>query len=140
MIYYAIYNSDGKYLVAGSSESELTESEIPVDCFVYYGVVNIALQYQDIATNLPTDMPPMPQGFWVFDYTTKQWIPDVQQATKTVDAQRVEILTATDWTQIPNNPLTPTQQASWATYRQEIRDMSQQTGYPLNVVWPVAPI
>jgi len=82
----------------------------------------------------------MPQGFWVFDYATKQWIPDVQQASITVDAQRIEILTATDWTQIPNNPLTTQQQTAWATYRQEIRDMSQQSGYPLNVVWPVAPV
>ncbi|NDG64706.1 MAG: hypothetical protein EBY29_14785 [Planctomycetes bacterium] len=27
-----------------------------------------------------------------------------------------------DWTQIPNNPLTPEYSAEWATYRQSLRD------------------
>jgi hypothetical protein len=31
-------------------------------------------------------------------------------------------LNESDWTQIPNNPLTPEYSAEWAVYRQELRD------------------
>ena len=31
-------------------------------------------------------------------------------------------LSNSDWTQIPNNPLTPEYSAEWANYRQELRD------------------
>ena len=35
--------------------------------------------------------------------------------------------------------LTPEKQAEWATYRQELLDVPQQTGFPHDVVWPVKP-
>jgi hypothetical protein len=31
-------------------------------------------------------------------------------------------LNESDWTQLPNNPLTPEYSAEWATYRQELRN------------------
>jgi len=34
----------------------------------------------------------------------------------------IEMLYASDWTQIPNNPLTSTKCSEWATWRQQIRD------------------
>ena len=36
-----------------------------------------------------------------------------------------------DWTQIPNNPLTPEYSAEWAIYRQELRDF-METWTPSN--------
>lgn len=54
-------------------------------------------------------------------------------------SQRAALLQGSDWTQLPDVPLTEEQKAAWATYRQELRDIPQQPGYPTNVVWPVAP-
>jgi hypothetical protein len=34
------------------------------------------------------------------------------------------------------NALSPTEQAAWATYRQALLDVPQQTGFPQTVVWP----
>jgi hypothetical protein len=93
-----------------------------------------------VENNVPVAMPTRPTGFVVFDYQTKSWIADIGQASATVLSQRFNLLAESDWTQIPNNPLTTEKQAAWATYRQELRDITQQSGYPLNVVWPVAPI
>lgn len=31
-----------------------------------------------------------------------------------------------DWTQMPDSPLTDTKKAEWATYRQALRDLPQQ--------------
>lgn len=50
--------------------------------------------------------------------------------------KRNQLLTATDWTQVADAPI---DKAAWATYRQALRDIPQQEGFPDNVVWPVAP-
>jgi IS1 family transposase len=39
-----------------------------------------------------------------------------------VTTKRDEKLQASDWTQLPDVPLTAEQKAEWATYRQELRD------------------
>lgn len=37
-------------------------------------------------------------------------------------AQRNMFLSASDWTQLPDNGLTEDQRAAWAAYRQQLRD------------------
>jgi hypothetical protein len=51
-------------------------------------------------------------------------------------AQRNSLLAASDWTQIPDAPVNA---QAWATYRQELRDIPQQAGFPVNINWPTAP-
>jgi hypothetical protein len=53
-----------------------------------------------------------------------------------IRAQRNALLSACDWTQVADAPV---DQAAWAVYRQELRDIPDQPGFPANVVWPVAP-
>lgn len=92
-----------------------------------------------IENSLPVQIPAQPNDFCVFDYTTKSWVQDSSLAISYNLQKRLDLLYLSDWTQIPNNPLTAEQQAAWATYRQELRDIPQQSGYPFNVVFPVAP-
>lgn len=54
-----------------------------------------------------------------------------------VKARRNSLLMATDWTQLPDAPLAT--KAAWATYRQALRDITAQPGYPLNIIWPDRP-
>lgn len=88
---------------------------------------------------LAVKIPPQPSGYYVFDFNTKQWVLDENIATNDVLQKRKKLLYASDWTQIPNNPLTTEQQTAWEGYRQELRDVTSQPGYPLNVIWPTAP-
>lgn len=53
-----------------------------------------------------------------------------------VRRQRDVLLKGTDWTQVADAPV---DQAVWAAYRQALRDIPQQEGFPDNVVWPVEP-
>ena len=53
-----------------------------------------------------------------------------------IRAQRNTLLTASDWTQVADAPV---DQAAWATYRQALRDVPQQAGFPHDVVWPTSP-
>lgn len=53
--------------------------------------------------------------------------------------QRDTTLRASDWTQSPDSPLTASQQAAWAVYRQALRDVPEQTGFPDTIDWPTQP-
>jgi hypothetical protein len=51
--------------------------------------------------------------------------------------KRNQLLAQSDWTQLPDVPL-ETKEA-WAVYRQALRDITEQEGYPFNIVWPTPP-
>ena len=54
---------------------------------------------------------------------------------------RNKLLADSDWTQMNDSPLSNEDKAAWATYRQELRDMSDLASWP-NIAdddWPVAP-
>lgn len=51
-------------------------------------------------------------------------------------AERNQLLTASDWTQVIDAPV---DQAAWAAYRQALRDLPQQAGFPTTITWPVKP-
>lgn len=61
---------------------------------------------------------------------------DAEQA-KAVRTQRGEKLKDSDWTQVADAPVG---QAAWATYRQALRDISTQEGFPWTINWPEQPI
>ena len=50
--------------------------------------------------------------------------------------QRDTLLTQTDWTQVADAPV---DKAAWAAYRQALRDVPQQIGFPTTITWPVKP-
>ena len=54
---------------------------------------------------------------------------------------RNELLTDSDWTQMNDSPLTNEEKTAWATYRQELRDISDLDAWPNldDADWPVAP-
>lgn len=65
--------------------------------------------------------------------------PTEEQQEMQVRAQRNSLLTLCDWTQLPDAPLTEEQKQEWAEYRQALRDVPEQTGFPENVIWPSTP-
>ena len=53
---------------------------------------------------------------------------------------RKEELTSTDWTQLPDSPLTEAKRAEWAIYRQALRDITETyVGNLLEVYLPDKP-
>jgi hypothetical protein len=52
-----------------------------------------------------------------------------------VRSQRTALLRTTDWTGLSD----VTMSAAWAAYRQELRDIPEQEGFPNTVVWPEEP-
>lgn len=60
---------------------------------------------------------------------------DAEQA-KSVRENRNKRLAESDWTQLADAPV---DSAVWATYRQALRDVTAQSGFPWEVTWPDAP-
>ena len=65
--------------------------------------------------------------------------PTIEQQEMQVRAQRNSLLTLCDWTQLADAPLTTEQKQEWAEYRQALRDVPEQVGFPDAVVWPLTP-
>jgi len=53
-----------------------------------------------------------------------------------VRQERNALLAASDWTQVADAPV---DQAAWAVYRQELRDITDGEGFPQNIIWPTEP-
>jgi hypothetical protein len=60
---------------------------------------------------------------------------DAEQA-KSVRESRTKLLAESDWTQIADSTADKT---AWATYRQALRDITTQAGFPWTITWPDAP-
>ena len=60
---------------------------------------------------------------------------DAEQA-KSMRDQRTQKLSDSDWTQLADSP---GNKAAWATYRQALRDIPTQAGFPWEVQWPTQP-
>ena len=51
-------------------------------------------------------------------------------------SQRDKLLTESDWTQVADAPV---DKAAWAAYRQALREVPEQEGFPVTITWPVKP-
>ena len=60
---------------------------------------------------------------------------NVDEAVK-VRQTRAVMLADSDWTQVADAPVDKT---AWATYRQALRDITTQTGFPRTMTWPNKP-
>ena len=53
--------------------------------------------------------------------------------------ERDDLLAASDWTQLPDSPLSDSKKVEWASYRQQLRDLPSITSDPANPSWPEKP-
>ncbi|WP_285905980.1 tail fiber assembly protein, partial [Pseudodesulfovibrio pelocollis] len=54
-------------------------------------------------------------------------------------AERDRLLAGCDWTQLADVPLDALAIGLWADYRQALRDLPGQAGFPGSVEWPERP-
>jgi len=63
---------------------------------------------------------------------------DAEQA-KNVRADRNKRIAEYDWTQLDDTPVNNAEKLAWANYRQGLRDITSQTGFPWEITWPTQP-
>ena len=72
-------------------------------------------------------------------YTAEEKAEMDRQLAASVRAERNTKLTECDWTQLNDTPLDNPTKVAWTNYRQSLRDIPSQSGFPHNVIWPVKP-
>lgn len=75
-------------------------------------------------------------GWTVLPLTSEQQAAATAQKSASVRMERTQKLKDSDWTQVADAPV---DKAAWATYRQSLRDITSQAGFPWTVNWPVQP-
>jgi hypothetical protein len=91
-----------------------------------------------LENNVLTKTPPQPGLTYKFDYVANVWrdTRTLEQMWDSVKTQRNNLLNQSDWTQMLDVAIATKSQ--WAIYRQQLRDITQQTD-PYNIVWPQPP-
>lgn len=85
-------------------------------------------------------VPELENNSWVLGWTirpmTEEEVYDISSAYR---SERDILLKDCDWTHVTDSALTEEQKVIWATYRQALRDITAQTGFPFDIVWPAKP-
>ena len=76
-------------------------------------------------------------GAWVLPYKLEA-LP-LEQAQSNIRSRRDNLLQTTDWIVAKSYERGEAVPAAWATYRQALRDVTAQEGFPYSVEWPSKP-
>ena len=93
------------------------------------------------------ELPEKPSNYHIWNLETEQWQePENYQqllfdeAASKVKQERQQLLATTDWTDTVSASARLENYNAWQFYRQQLRDITTQEGYPFNVVWPTQPV
>lgn len=50
-----------------------------------------------------------------------------------------DLLRQSDWSVLPDVPMTVAERQAWKDYRAALRDVRMQSGFPANITWPTKP-
>jgi hypothetical protein len=134
----ATYYNQHSGQIVGCSIAPLSDilSNKPVDADILWGLFEPDLYY--VKGGEPVEFPEKPDYLCKFDFDNEVWVDsrDSQYLSDEVRTKRGKLLYESDWTQLPD---TPVDSQAWATYRQALRDITSQVGFPESVVWPTPP-
>jgi hypothetical protein len=65
--------------------------------------------------------------------------PPVSTSAELAWEQAKSLLVASDWTVLPDVPLTKGDKVLWQAYRKALREIRLQVGFPSNINWPTKP-
>lgn len=91
----------------------------------------------DLETGKLKTRPPRPSISHDWDYAAKQWVVNPGRVEKAARARVKALLSESDWTQIDDAP--QGKKGAWRQYRQALRNLSKQPGWPDDVTWPEPP-
>ena len=131
------FDSDGRFCGTGNSP-DLWDLEFnrPPNCVMVEG--NYSDEHYLDSDQVVRKIPKSPGPHATLDWPTKTWVTDLQKAWAIAREKRAARLAATDWTALPDVPLSEERRQQWQAYRQALRDVTDQPD-PVNIVWPVPP-
>jgi hypothetical protein len=145
---YALIQNDSvlEYpLEEGAIKSRFSNTSFPTPFEPPAGYVEIADAAQptiDYTKNITEGTPVKDKGVWtrtwvVSNATTQEVNERTARQSEQMRQDRNRRLAASDWTQLSDTP--GVTRAAYVQYRQALRDVPQQPGYPWNITWPTEP-
>jgi hypothetical protein len=125
--------------------------QVPDEMLEEYGVYSVTTESPpsfDIRTQKITenDTPTLIDGTWTIGWTTTSKTSDEvttydNEVAVNNRVTRNKLLADSDWTQMNDSPLSNEAKTLWATYRQELRGITDLDAWPnlADEDWPVAP-
>jgi hypothetical protein len=149
---FALYLTNNSNIVTGFCEFYNNS--------VVEGALNGTDSWVKTVTTLPTNwqnsyyknnefkqLPEKPSNYHIWNLETEQWEePENYQqllfneAAGKVKQERQRLLATTDWTDTVSASTRLENYNEWQFYRQQLRDITTQEGYPFNVEWPTQPV
>ena len=129
---YPLYEGDLKVLFpdfVATNETPLPPGIKPVTV-ADYTQVSYNPEIEHVKPNLSQDE----GGTYHVNWTVERISEEIVAANQR--KKRNELLVSSDWTRLDDAPVNKT---AWATYRQKLRDISKQSGFPWDVKWPTKP-
>jgi hypothetical protein len=96
--------------------------------------------FDNVMQNAATVDPVFTNGAWVQAWkitpaSAEEVAQRLADLAQNVRSTRNQLLAETDWAALTDTVLTP----EMAAYRKALRDVTDQDGFPQNVIWPVKP-
>lgn len=140
MIYYSIYKKDsGQIVLRGTAQFIEDVSKLIDD------TTNVIYEQSKdnsfVENGIIIDMPEKPSDDYIFDYTSKNWIKNIEGIKTKVLLFRDQLLKDGPDRISPLwwSTMTEQEQQSWTKYRQDLLDITTQQGYPESIIWPTKP-
>jgi len=121
-----------------TSFPESISDEVLARFYVYPVVMQEVPQpFDEITQNVVEVNPTLVDGSWIQTWevtaaSDTEVADRLSALARNVRAIRVSLLAETDWAGLSDTVMTP----EMAAYRQALRDITSQDGFPRNVVWP----
>lgn len=114
---------------------------IPDDLLATYDVYSytrpVTPEYDGLTHRLTDGAFEQVDGAWVLPYVIEQQ--PLEQAERNIRYNRDNKLQETDWVVSKAYERAEPIPADWASYRQALRDITAQAGFPYSVDWPIKP-
>jgi len=131
---YSIYDTSGKVLWVIDCHPDHIESQVQDGVLRY--VEGDYLEHQ-ISNGRACLLPVKPSQFHEWDYEGRCWTVDEAAVAIIIRKKRAELISASDWTQ--GKDISDDVSKRWVGYRQSLRDITTQKGFPLVITWPEIP-
>ena len=136
---FVIYTPSGQITRTGVCQEETIYLQASSGELLLEGVMSSQSMY--VENGVLIDMPEPPGEHFAFDYESKTWKPDVNAAIGQALTRRNELLSKGPDRVNPMwwSSMTATEQSEVSAYRQSLLDITNQSGYPMNIEWPEIP-
>lgn len=135
---YFVTNSYGRILRSGSAEEQFVDIQAGENETVHIeSVPALATHFDGSKFSISPDKPSEYHKWSDEDHCWIITAEGIGAYAQDAREKRGDMLLASDWTQLPDAPIQ--NKIAWTTYRQALRDITSQPGFPETISWPEKP-